>query len=98
MSNTLTYDKTSHGNLITYANNEWAWVQDDNISSCTRHSTAISFWVYYPKSGKLAVQYKSSPTFYHYEGVPFSVMFALMSADSLGNFIAKEVKPNYSVA
>ena len=63
MSNTLTYEKTNTGNLITYANNEWAWVQEDYISSCTSYSTAISFWVYYPASGRLVVQYKSSLTY-----------------------------------
>lgn len=46
----------------------------------------------------LVVQYKNSDTFYRYEGVPFTAMFALMSADSLGAFIAREIKPNYSVA
>ena len=33
MSNTLTYKKTNTGNLITYANNEWAWYQAKNVRS-----------------------------------------------------------------
>ena len=96
MSNTLTYD-TDHNPCVTYANNEWAWVRDEYISSSTRYSTAIEWWQYNVKTNKLVVQYKNSETFYNYYGVPFALVFALMTADSLGAFIAKEIKPHYSV-
>jgi hypothetical protein len=96
MSNTLTYD-TDTSPCVTYANNEWAWVREDSISSAPLHSTAISHWHYNVKTNVLTVQYKGSETFYYYEGVPFSAMFALMSADSLGAFIAKEIKPIYGL-
>jgi hypothetical protein len=97
MNNTLTYD-TDTKPCVTYANNEWAWVREDSISSAPMHSTAISHWHYNVKTNVLTVQYKNSETFYDYEGVPFTAMFALMTADSLGAFIAKEIKPNFSVA
>ena len=96
MSNTLTYD-TDNNPCVTYANNEWAWVREEHISSSTRYSTAIEWWQYNVKTNKLVVQYKNSETFYNYYGVPFALVFALMTADSLGAFIAKEIKPHYSV-
>jgi len=93
-----TITKTSTDTL-TYANGETAYFYEGNIlSSITKNSTAIQFWYYDLTTTKLVVQYKSSETFYHYEGVPFQVIFDLLLADSLGQFIAKVVKPNYSVA
>ena len=85
---------------LTYANGETAcFIMDGKyLSSVVRNSTAIQFWYYDLNANKLVVQYKSSETYYHYEGVPFQVVFDLMLADSLGHFIAKVVKPNYSVA
>jgi len=96
MSNTLTYD-TDTNPCVTYANNEWAFVREEHISSSTKYSTAIDWWRYGVKSNILTVKYKNSETFYDYEGVPFTAMFALMSADSLGAFIAKEIKPIYGL-
>jgi hypothetical protein len=98
MKQTLIYENLTHGDLLTYANDEWAWITDDLVSSSPRNSTAVGFWYYDVKAKSLVVQYKSSKTFYRYEGVPFATMFALMSADSLGAFIAREIKPNFSVA
>lgn len=100
MKKTITYEpKMTTGDLITYANNEWAFVHEDYIASIPSHSTAIEHWAYYPKTGKLVVVYKSSPnTFYRYEGVGFATIFAMLTADSLGAFIAKEIKPNHSLA
>lgn len=99
MSNTLTYKKTKLGNLqVTYTNDEWAFITGDYIASNPRHSTAIAWWKYETKTNELVIRYKNSDTFYHYVGVPFATMFALMSADSLGEFIAREIKPNFSVA
>jgi hypothetical protein len=91
---------TKQNDLITYANGEWAHFQLDGtiLASLPHNSTAIEFWYYNLSHQMLVVQYKSSETYYHYDGVPFSVIFDLMLADSLGAFIAKEVKPNYSVA
>lgn len=100
MNNTSTIRQSpSTGSpLIDYANQEMAVVENDSISSIPKNSTAIQFWSYTIKTSELAVQYKSSKTAYRYEGVPFSTIFALMWADSLGAFIAKEIKPNFSVA
>jgi hypothetical protein len=88
--------ETSKG--LRYANGEMAWLDGDNVASVTMHSTAIGFWKYDVVTKKLIVQYKSSKTFYTYEGVPHSVIFDMMFADSLGAFIARTIKPTYSVA
>lgn len=101
MKHTLTYETSTHpliGDCITYSNNEWAFVGKDHIGSTPRFSTAISHWAYYPKESMLVVLYKSSnDTYYHYLDVPFSTILAMMTAESLGSFIAKEIKPNFSV-
>ena len=100
MNNTSTIRQSTltSETYIDYANQELAVVGADTIGSLPHNSSAIKFWSYNIKTNELAVQYKSSDTFYRYEGVPFYTMFALMNADSLGAFIAKEIKPNYSVA
>lgn len=82
---------------INYANNEVAFIDDDFVSSACIYSSAISFWNYSPKYKSLTVRYKSSETFYTYQNVPFVAIFSLFTADSLGAFIAKEIKPHYSV-
>lgn len=97
MSNTITPNKYISTGL-DYANGETAFMYTDSIASTVENSTAVNFWSYDLPTKKLTVRYKSSPMFYCYEGVPIQVIFALMLADSLGAFIAKEVKPNYSVA
>lgn len=98
MKQTLIYENSTIGDCLTYANDEWAWVSGDYIASSPMHSSAIRFWKYEVVTKVLVVKYKNSDTFYTYEGVPFPTMFALMSADSLGAFIAREIKPNFSVA
>jgi hypothetical protein len=98
MSNTITYENTTIGQCLTYANNEWAWVIGDTIACTVKNSSAIVYWAYNTSNNELRVQYKSSETYYTYYGVPFLTMFALMTADSLGAFIAKEIKPNFSIA
>lgn len=98
MSNTITYENNSIGQCLTYANGEWAWVIGDAIACTVKNSSAIAYWSYSTSNKELRVKYKSSETTYTYYGVPFSAMFALMSADSLGAFIAKEIKPNFSIA
>ena len=98
MSNTTITKKNT--NCLGYANEENAYFifEGKYLSSMPENSSAINFWSYELATNQLTVQYKSSPTYYHYEGVPFQVIFDLMLADSLGQFIAKVVKPNYSVA
>jgi|LakMenEpi03Aug12_release.lakeMendotaPanAssembly.Ray.scaffolds.fasta_scaffold137286_4 hypothetical protein len=83
---------------LRYANDEMAWLNDDSIASSTLYSTAINFWSYNVVTKELVVKYKSSDIHYTYEGVPHSVIFDMMFADSLGSFIAKTIKPTYSVA
>lgn len=82
---------------LNYANNEIAFIDDNDLSSLCEHSSAISFWNYNLKDKSLTVRYLSSEQFYGYENVPFVAIFSLLSADSLGAFIAKEIKPYYSV-
>jgi hypothetical protein len=97
MSNTITKRDTD---CLAYSNNEHAFfiIEGAYLASSPKNSSAVQFWSYDIANGTLTVQYKSSPTFYRYESVPFQVIFDLMLADSLGQFIAKVVKPNYSVA
>lgn len=97
--NTSTIRQSTLGDtFIDYANQEKAVVSDLSIGSCPHNSSAVQYWSYKVKTNELVVQYKSSETFYRYEGVPFSTIFALMNAESLGAFIAKEIKPNFSIA
>ena len=46
----------------------------------------------------LYVTFTSSPdSCYCYDGVTFRQMMKLLNADSVGSFIAKEIKPNHEV-
>jgi hypothetical protein len=99
--NTLTFIPTSdisNTNGLTYANGEQAWLHETRIGSIVDNSTAIQYWSYDIETKKLTVQYRSSDTYYYYEEVPYTVIFEMMFADSLGAFIAKTIKPTYSVA
>jgi len=100
MSNTATLRKSFTGKFtyIEYANGEYAHVGKKFIFSYPENSTAIAEWTYNPTTQTLGVIYKSSETIrYNYDGVPMSVIFTMLTADSLGAFIAREVKPNYTV-
>jgi ABC-type molybdate transport system substrate-binding protein len=100
MNNAITYTKSelNTDDAIYYTNNEVAFINKDYIASYVQNSSAIQHWAFHFATKELVVLYKSSDTHYHYEGVPFQEIFALMSADSLGSFIAKTIKPTYSVA
>lgn len=99
MSNTANIQRSLTGKFtyIDYANGETAIVGKNYIMSWPTNSTAIAEWTYRPAVQRLVVAYKNSTTPYIYEGVPVSVIFAMLTADSLGAFIAREVKPNYGV-
>lgn len=99
MSNTATLTKSLRGDItyINYANNEFAIIGNNSIFSLPTNSSSIAEWTYEPEEQALSVIYKSCETKrYYYEGVPMSVVFALLTADSIGSFIAREVKPNYT--
>jgi len=100
MSNTATFRKSLRGTTtyIDYANGEIAYVDKTGVWSMPHNSTAIKMWDYKPETQVLTVAYLNSPTWYRYEGVPMRVIFDLLLADSLGAFIAREVKPHYGVA
>ena len=95
MSDTATKQTTRL--VIPYANGEKAFVRSHRIASVPNNSTAIRYWSYKPEKQTLTVQYANGDKFYDYEGVPFSAVYAMMLADSLGNFIAKNIKPFYTV-
>lgn len=66
---------------------------DGNVSFTPSESTSIA-WVHH--DGKdMVVQYKSSPKYYRYLGVPYTALLKVMNAESAGKFIASEIKPNY---
>lgn len=94
---TLTHINSVIGQGLNYANGEMAWINGDNVRSSCMHSSAISFWDYDVVTKNLIVRYKSGDKFYRYEGVPYAVIIEMMFADSLGAFIAKTIKPAYSV-
>lgn len=87
------------GQGLLYANGEKAWlnINNDSISSACEQSSAIGYWKYNFVTKNFTVKYKLSNNFYIYEGVPYSIIIEMMFADSLGAFIAKRIKPNYSV-
>jgi hypothetical protein len=95
---TLTHINSTVGKGLNYANGEMAWITGDNVRSSCMYSTAIAYWDYSVVTKNFIVKYKSSEKFYQYEGVPYSVIIEMMFADSIGAFIAKQIKPNYSVA
>ena len=84
--------------FLDYSNGEQALVSRLTIWSQPENSTAIAEWEYDPKRETLTVIYKNGETRYTYEGVPMKMVFLMMSADSLGSFVAREIKPKYSVA
>lgn len=81
---------------VDYANGEMAFIDPSgDIRSAPKHSSAVKFWSW--REGTLCVIYQSSDTMYYYEGVPVTLAWELMLAESVGAFIAKRVKPNYEV-
>jgi hypothetical protein len=56
-------------------------------------SEIITEWTYLISKQALFVKWGN--TEYHYKGVPFSVVHAMMRAESLGKFLNAEVKPKY---
>lgn len=82
--------------VIHYGDGEMAFMRGDNITSLPSRSKAVSYWKW--AKGELTVQYRGTEVFYRHEGVPLSVVFDLMNAESLGAFVATKIKPNYEVA
>lgn len=56
-------------------------------------SKVITQWVWLAPTKTLVVDWDHKS--YLYKEVPFSTIHAMMSAQSLGEFLNKEVKPNY---
>lgn len=64
---------------------------------CTEPASAvITEWVYLAEKHVLSVTWGDKK--YFYKEVPFSTVYAMMKAESLGKFLNAEVKPNYQVA
>jgi hypothetical protein len=94
---TLTHINRPHTKGLWYANGEMAILEGDEIRSFCLKSSAIRWWSYNVVTKNLTVKYHSGEKYYKYEGVPYSIIIEMMFADSLGAFIAKTIKPNYSV-
>lgn len=96
---TITHDTTTQKGIdyIGYANGEIAMATATAISSCPKYSEAIAYWDYNVADKMLVVRYMSSSRFYYYKEVPYTVIFGLLTADSIGAYIAKEIKPNYEM-
>lgn len=94
----LTHINSVVGKGLYYANGEMAWITGDNVRCSCQYSTAIQYWDYNVVTKHFVVKYKSGEKYYTYEGVPYSVIIGMMFADSIGSFITKEIKPNYSVS
>lgn len=81
--------ESEHGNCFI---SEFGMIilQPENSSSVVKVSWA--------DDDSLYVTFTSSPdSCYCYEGVTFRQMVKLLNADSVGSFIAKEIKPNHEV-
>jgi hypothetical protein len=59
-------------------------------------SSAISNWQWTPTF--FSVTYRSSSTAYFYYDIPFSTIVGLIATDSVGKFIATEIKAKFPVA
>lgn len=81
--------------VIQYGDGESASVKGDNITSLPGRSSAVGYWNW--NKGNLTVKYRGSQDFYRYIGVSLGAVLRMMNAESLGAFIATEVKPNYEV-
>lgn len=80
---------------IVTASGDSAFQNGEQIGSFATESKSVEYWNYDADRKELVIQYKSSTAFYIYESVPFSTLFGLLTAESIGSFVAKEVKPNY---
>lgn len=66
---------------------------DGNFICLVTKSEAVTYWIWLSKYETLTVSWNGQQ--YNYDGVPFSKVHAMMSADSLGVFLNKEIKPNH---
>lgn len=57
-------------------------------------SSAVAFWCFTSR-GTFSVRFRGTDRMYVYEGVHFSEVTRLMTADSVGEFINKVIKPNH---
>lgn len=66
------------------------------VSCLVKNSTSIRYWAWYRET--LTVEFVQSPDkFYFYQAVPYDRVIELLSADSVGSFVAREIKPNYEL-
>jgi hypothetical protein len=59
-------------------------------------SSAVEMWMLTP-IGDMTIRYTNSKTVYLYEEVPMEVGLRLITAESVGEFVNKVIKPNYRV-
>jgi hypothetical protein len=61
-------------------------------------STAISAFGYMPVTKSLLIVYKPEPKIlYVYENVPEKIVYEFSKAESLGRYLAQEIKPKFQV-
>lgn len=63
----------------------------NDITLHTVKSTNVARVGYHSDSKRLAVQFHSAPTIYHYADVPGSVADGLMSAKSPGSYVGQNI-------
>ena len=98
MTKQVTLRKPNSGAFVAgiTTDNGSVYFGHDGEISCVPDSTAIKWWNW--NNGVLAVQYRSAPhTYYFYQAVPLEEAWNLIMAESVGAFIAKNIKPNYEV-
>ena len=72
-------------------------MSEGNLFCFPDNSSSISYWSVW--GAGLTVQFHGSPnTYYTYKGVPAILVTALIFAESIGSFIATEIKGKYECA
>lgn len=66
------------------------------LFSFSPESSAVKYISYLMADERLSVTYSNGQT-YFYDEVKFPTVIQLLDADSVGAFIAKQIKPNYKV-
>jgi hypothetical protein len=92
---TQTTNKPDVTGLETPKGRVWLWA-NGAVSCQVAESTSIKYWSW--GRNLLTVEFVQSPNkYYHYQGVPYSTVVELLNADSVGSFVARQIKPNYEL-
>jgi hypothetical protein len=95
MQNTLHKKIDVFTELQTDKGHLYLW-NTGRISCLVKESTSIKYWAW--ENNSLVVEFVQNPEkSYRYVGVPYSVIVDLLNADSVGSFVARQIKPNYEL-